>query len=132
MKYISWITVLLLTLMMYMLGGTLTRSEGVLFELPEAGLDDGEATEMVALMMVYGRETLVFFDDARYVTDDSAQIAVLGEQLSERAAKSMRKTLLVLADRRVQMGEVMKLAAAARTSGVEKILFARRRQEVAE
>lgn len=132
MKYLPWITVMLLTLMLYMLSGTLTRSEGVLFDLPEAGLGEGETTELVALVMMHGHETLVFFDDARYSTDDGAQLSRLGEQLAERAGKSSRKTLLVMADKRVPIGEAMKLAAIARTSGVEKILFAQRRQEAAE
>ena len=38
-----------------------------------------------------------------------------------------RKTLLVLADRRVATGEIMKIAALARRSGVESVLFAEKR-----
>jgi biopolymer transport protein ExbD len=131
-KYLPWITVCLLTLMMYMLSGTLTRNEGVVFDLPETGLGEGESTDLVVLMMPHGHDTFAFFDDARYVMGDSAQCAQLGEQLSERAGKTSLKTLLVLADKRVQMGDLMRLAAIARTSGLEKILFAKRRQEKPE
>lgn len=132
MKYLSWITVAVLTLMLYMLSGTLVRSEGVIFELPETGLKEGEPAKLVVLLMPHGRDTFAFFDDARYVLDDAAQCAQLGEQLSERAGKTGSKMLLALADRRVEAWVLMKFAAIARTSGLEKILFAQRRQEKPE
>ena len=132
MKLIPYFTLVLLMLMLYMLSGTLTRSEGVLFELPERGSGDGAATELVALVLPHGQDAFVFFDDARYVLGDDDQLAKLGEQLAERAYKTNYKTLLVLADRRVHAGDLLKLGSVARTSGLEKILFAARRQEHAE
>ena len=132
MKNLAWITVAVLALMLYMLSGTLVRSEGVVFDLPEAGLGEGEPTRLVVLLIPHGRDTFAFFDDARYVLDDAAQCEQLGEQLSERAGKTGFKTLLALADRHVEAGMLMKFASIARTSGLEKILFAQRRQEKTE
>ena len=125
---VPWITVFLLVLMFHMVGGTLASSEGVLFDLPDSsGLRDGEPAALVALVMPMPRETLVFFDDGRYALGDESSVSALGSHLEERAAKTDRKTLLVLADRRVAAGELMKLSGIARRSGIDRILFAEKR-----
>ena len=135
---VPWITVLLLVLMFHIVGGTLTSFEGVLFDLPDsAGLRDDEPATLVALVMPMSRrtalqhETLVFFDDGRYTLGDETSASALASHLEERAAKTERKTLTVLADRRVASGELMKLAGIARRSGIERILFAEKRERKA-
>lgn len=127
-----WITIALLVLMIHMIGGTLTSAKGVLFDLPEGDLQDGEATRLVALVMPVTGETLVFFDDARYKLGEKDSVSKLAEQLSLSTRQTAVKTLLVLADRRVAGGELMKLAAVARKGGVEKILFAEKKSESGE
>ena len=129
-----WVTLLLLLVMIYLLSNTLTRAEGTLFDLSSDSLGDAEAAEMVATVLPMARETLVFFDDARYSLEDASSLAALGEHLSERAAQSERKTLLVLLDRRIASGEMMRIAARARESGVRQVLIAgeNRHAEVAE
>ena len=129
---VPWITAGLLLVMMYMTSGTLTAAKGVLFDLPDAGIDDGETTELVALMMPMPRETLVFFDDARYVLGDGASVSALASHISERAKKAKNRTMLVLADRRIMGGELMKLAAIAKNGGVTRMLFAEKKGDVAE
>ena len=130
---VPWITVLLLVLMFHIVGGTFTSAEGVLIDLPDsAELRDGEAAALVALVMSMPRETLVVFDDGRYAIGDDACASAFGAHLEERAAKTERKTLLVLADRRVESGELMKLAGIARSSGMERILFAEKRARKVE
>ena len=131
----SWLTVFVLLLTLYMIGGTFTAAEGVLFDLPDNCVGDGEATELVALVMpaTGNDENLAFFDDARYRLGDSASVSSFSEHLAERAAKSRSKTLMVLADWRVQGGELMKIAALAKAAGVDRVLFAeKRRQEAGE
>lgn len=127
-----WVTLALLVLMIHMISGTLTSAKGVLFDLPEGGREDGEATRLVALVMPVTGETLVFFDDARYKLGERASAEKLTEQFQLSAKHSPRKTLLVLADRRVAGGELMKLAAIARKGGIERILFAEKKSEVNE
>ena len=127
-----WITVLLLLLMLHVVSGTLTSAKGTLFDLPDAGLAEGEATGLVALAIPHAHETLVFFDDSRYVLDDAASMCAFGEHLSERVARSESKTLLVLADRRIHGGDLMDLAAVAKKGGAAKILFAQKRPEAVE
>ena len=129
---VPWLTLLVLCMLFWMVGGTLTSSKGVLFDLPAAGLGDGEATDMVALVMPVERETMVFFDDSRFMLGDASSAQAFAEQLAERSSRTGRKTLLVLADRRVVGGDLMKFAAIARKSGVDRVLFAEKRLEEAE
>ncbi len=122
---VPWVTVMLLLLMFHMVGGTLASSDGVLFDLPDStGSDEGESASLVALVMPMPHETLVFFDDGRYTLGDETSASLLGEHLEDRAAKTERKTLLVLADRRVAAGELMKMSGIAKRSGISRILFA--------
>ena len=124
-----WLTVALVVLLLHVVSGKLTAAEGVLFDLPSAAPTDaiviGEAP--VALVMPVPHETLVFFDDTRYLLGEDASENALGEQLLRRFSILPRKTLLVLADRRVANGELMRFAALAKASGVEKILFAEKK-----
>ena len=130
---VPWITVLLLVLMLQMVGGTLVSERGLLFDLPDSsGLDEGDSASLVALVMPMPHETLVFFDDARYTMGDEASVAAFGSHLGDRVSKSDSKKLLVLADRRVATGELMKIAALARRSGVESVLMAEKRAGKAE
>ena len=124
-----WITIGVLLLMMYFASGTMIASEGVLFDLPEADFTDGESTSLVALALPMQRQTLLFFDDARFVLDDAHSMDAFSAQLAEQAEKRREKTLLILADRRILTGELMNLAMRAKKSGIERILFAERHNE---
>ena len=130
---VPWITVILLLEMLHLIGGAFTSAEGVLFDLPDSsGLEEGEPASLVALVMPMPHETLVFFDDARYTIGDDASAGAFGDHLSDRAAKTDRKSLLILADRRVAMGEIMKISGIAKRSGVSRILFAEKREGKSE
>ena len=129
---VPFLTVVLLLAMLHFVGGTLTSAKGVLFDLPDAGLADGEATGLVALVMPMSHETLVFFDDSRYLLGDESSLRALGENLAMCVEKSPTKTLLVLADRRVAGGDLMRLASVARRNGVSRILFAEKSQGTQE
>ena len=73
--------------------------------------------------------TLVFYDDARYVLGDQQSVALLREQLLARVqANPARATLLVLADRRVATGELMRLVDIARESGMKHVQIAEKRE----
>jgi biopolymer transport protein ExbD len=124
-----WIALGLLLAMFHFLGGTLTAAEGVLFDLPEGAGAEGAPTPLVALVLPMPHETYLFFDDSRYTLNDPASEEALREHLSRRAARTVGKTLLVMADRRVVCGELTKVAALARQAGVARILFANKRPE---
>lgn len=126
------LTVLLLVMMLSIVSETLTVSGGLTMDLPTIGVGDGEKTDLVALVLQMPRETLVFFDDSRYVIGDGASSHALADHLSERISRSENRTLLVLADRRVASGDLFALAALARRSGVRRLLFAEKRAEETE
>lgn len=127
-----WLTVACLYLMLHLVSGTLTIEKGVLFDLPDGDLAEGKSTELVALIMPTDRETLVFFDDSRYLMGDATSVSTLARHLSDRVLRAREKTLLVLADRRVTSGNLIKLAAIARRGGVKRILFAEKHREKVE
>lgn len=122
-----WVTVGLILLLFWFIGGTLVTSKGLLVDLPDASLQEGETTGPVALIVKIPNETLVFFDDSRYLMSDPNSMAALAEHLSETSARPGSKTLLALADRRVTSGELMTFAAMAKRSGLEKVLFAEKK-----
>ena len=126
------VSVGILVLLLHVVSGKLTAAEGVLFDLPSAASTDAVGEAPVALVMPVPRETLVFFDDARYLMGDDASVRALGDQFAHRFARASRKTLLVLADRRVASGELMRLAALAKANGVERILFAEKKSGTGE
>jgi biopolymer transport protein ExbD len=124
-----FLSLLVLILQFHIVGGTFTSAKGVLFDLPGPGIGEGEKTDMVALLMAMPRETLVFFDDSRYILGDDSSVGAFGDNLAERVRRTGEKTLLVLADRRVAGGELMEFAAVARRCGVQKVLFAEKSPE---
>ena len=129
---IPYLTVCLLLIMMHMVGGTMTSYKGVLFDLPDGVLSDGEASELVALVMPVQHETMIVFDDARYLLGDAASMRSFGEDLSGSVERRTGKSLLILADRRVSTGHLMEVVSAAKRSGVGKVLLAGKREDDAE
>lgn len=129
---IPYLTVCLLLIMMHMVGGTMTSCRGVLFDLPDGALSDGEASELVALVMPVQHETMIVFDDARYLLGDAASMRSFGEDLSGSVERRTGKSLLILADRRVSTGHLMEVVSAAKRSGVGKVLLAGKREDDAE
>lgn len=124
---VPWITLGVLLFQMFLVSGTYSLSNGTLFDLPDGDMAEGVATRLVALVMPAKGETLVFFDDTRYVLDDAPSSESLCAQLAERSGRTGEKVLLALADRRVPGGELMRLASIARKAGIEKILFAEKK-----
>ena len=129
---IPCLTVCLLLIMMHMIGGTMTSCRGVLFDLPDGARSDGEASELVALVMPVQHETMIVFDDARYLLGDAASMRSFGEDLSGSVERQTGKSLLILADRRVSTGHLMEIVSAAKRSGVGKVLLAGKREDGAE
>ena len=121
---IPYLTVGLLLLMMQMIGGTLTAYRGVLFDLPDGEFADGDSQGMVALVMPVQRETMVVFDDVRYLLGDAASMRSFAESLADSTERREGKSLLILADRRVSTGHLMEVVSAAKRSGVSKVLLA--------
>ena len=131
---VPWITLVLLLAMFSFLGDRLTAAPGVVFDLPAPVGRQTAAADMTMLALPSANVgesggTLVFFDDARYVLDDPQSVALLREQLLSHVQEgSARATLLVLADRRVTSGDLLRLVGIARAAGVKHVQIAERRE----
>lgn len=126
---VPYVTVGVLLLMLFFVSGTLSSVRGVLFELPAGTFSDAENTDLVALVMPVSHETVVFFDDSRYVLGDAASMRSFSENLSERVGHGKDKSLLLLADRRVPVGQLMELVSLSRQHSIERVLVAGKREE---
>ena len=126
---VPWINAIVLVLLLVMVHRKIAVTPGVMFDLPQAPLREGSHTTMTAMMIPVGSEnrpggqdTLVFFDDDRFLTSDTQQWAALSARLREIAAHNQQDgTLLLLADKRVSHGDVMNFVNLARESGVKRV-----------
>lgn len=127
-KAAPWLAVIVATLMMYMLSGTFTIKKGTVFDLPEKGNGEALPTEFVAFVMRSEGETLIFFDDSRYILGDRVSAASFSSHLAGLIKRNSagRSNLLVLADKNVTAGELMEIADITKSAGVKKTLFAER------
>jgi biopolymer transport protein ExbD len=124
---VPWINALVLAVLLLAVRGQLVIAPGVVFDLPRAPLREGTRPGMTALMIVVsrdtpgGEETLIFFDDDRYSVLDDEQVAMLSERLKSRAALGRSRDLLLLADKRVPHGDVIRFVNVAREAGVLRV-----------
>lgn len=124
---VPWINALVLIVLLLAVHGRLVISPGMVFDLPQAPLREGTHAKLTALMIQVARdtpggdETLIFFDDDRYSVRDADQMAVLSERLKARVAAGGHRDLLLLADKRVPHGDVMRFVTAVRESGVQRV-----------
>lgn len=125
----AWLSVIILFGMMWILSGKFTIAKGQLFDLPSFGNDEGVVTDLVAIVFPAERDTLVFFDDSRYSLSDEDSLGRLQSHLEEVAKRATSPSLLLLSDKRVTTGELMQITAAAKKSGIEKLLLAERKIE---
>lgn len=127
---VPWLTVGLLVLLFSLVDGRPTAAPGVVFDLPRGNVGEDDVPTLVALMIPVprdvagGEETLVYFDDARYTLSDSASAASLASRLEQRASAAAKREILLLADRRVPGGEVMRFVGLARGAGISRVQVA--------
>ncbi|MDD4018603.1 MAG: hypothetical protein PHV28_11750 [Kiritimatiellae bacterium] len=124
---IPWLNAVILVGMLVAAHGRLTISPGLAFDLPRAPLREGTRVGLTALMIQVsrdvpgGEETLIFFDDDRYSAQDGEQMALLSERVRNQMALSAGRELLLLADKRVPHGEVVRFVHLAREAGVQRV-----------
>lgn len=124
---VPWINTLILIILLFLYHGRIAISPGIAFNLPSAPLMEGSHTGLTALMFAVTHESmareeaLVFFDDARYMVQDDEQMSTLAEQVRLRMKNSDSKDFLLLADKRVTHGDIMRFVTILRNAGVAKI-----------
>lgn len=130
-----WLALALLLTEFSFVESRLTAAPGLMFNLPAPMGGESFVTPGLAAIVVpvareggAGRETLVFFDDARYSLSDDASVESFRERLAERVQSGDSGTLLLLADARVPSGDVMRLAGLAREAGVAHVQVGERRE----
>lgn len=126
-----WVTLALLLALFALIGDRLPEVPGTVCDLPPPGAGQADAADLAALVLPGGRdgrETLVFFDDARYSLSDAASAASLKERIAARAAGTRSRAFLLLADRRVPSGDVMRLSGFVREAGLSRVQIAERRE----
>ena len=128
-----WLTVLLIVVFFVLLQGTLAPVPSLLFDLPESGAADSVQPGLVALLIpgdIEGAETdgtLVYFDDARYVLSDPLSLDEFSGRLGDRAVESKCGVLTLLSDRRVPVGDIMKVMALAKSRRLLHVQLAEKR-----
>jgi biopolymer transport protein ExbD len=128
---VPWVTLAILLALFAFIGDRLPQVPGLVCDLPARVAGQAEATGLAALVLPAsgaGDETLVFFDDARYSLSDKMSVDVLRDRLSVRAGAEPSRTFLLLADRRVPAGDIMRLVDLARGSGLTRVQIAERRE----
>ena len=123
---VPWLDVLLVCALFLWVGSRISLRPGVVFELPAAPFQEGLYETVTAVLLpvshaAHGAETLVFFDDERYSLADPRQQQRLGEAMRSLLAHTLRRDLLLLADRRVPHGDVMATVNLARAAGLQRV-----------
>lgn len=126
---VPYLTVAIAYATVMTVGGVPMADEGTLFALPQTEVEDVAETAAVALAVESRGNTLVFFDDTRYVLGDGRQAGELAGQMRLRLESVDPATLLLLADRRVAIEDVLKLADIARRAGATRVLVGGKRPE---
>lgn len=127
-----WLSLLLLLVLFDLVGGALVTDRGALFDLPETELAQGAVTGPVLWIVPVQRDTLVYFDDARYRLGDEASAQAFVSHLADVVRAGDSRALLVLADARVSTGDLLKLGALVKKSGVQKVLVAEKKKALEE
>lgn len=127
-----WLTILCLLVLFSLVGGALVTDRGALFDLPETSLAQGAVTGPVAWIVPVQRDTLVFFDDARYRLGDESSAQAFVSHLTEVARADEGRAMLVLADARVSTGDLLRLGELIKASGIRKVLVAEKRKALEE
>ena len=122
-----WLSAIILIGMLFVVNHRIAITPGVLFDMPPAPFLEGSHSGLTVLMFSVsretqtGEETLVFFDDERYLMQDADQIAHLADRISESISIGRHQEMLLLADKRVPHGDVMSFVNMARQAGATRI-----------
>lgn len=131
---VPWLNLLILLALLVLVHGKLVITPGIIFTLPSAPLREGSQAQLIALMMVVsregsgGEETLVFFDDERYSLAEEEELASFTARLKTRLNFESNHEMLLLADKHVPHGDVMRFVNTAREAGVKQVNVAEKPQ----
>ncbi|MCL1921018.1 MAG: hypothetical protein FWG50_08065, partial [Kiritimatiellaeota bacterium] len=129
---VPWLNVIIIVILLLALHGRIAVTPGVIFDLPAAPFLEGAPGGLTVLMLSVSREmlaeeeTLVFFDDERYLIRDEEQALNLAARISESIGAERNRDILLLADKRVPHGDVMAFVNLACRAGATRINVAQK------
>ena len=120
-----WVDALIVALFFVLLQGQLLLQPGVRVDLPRIPFHEGAAYGQRLVLMSTetqtGRESVVFFDDERFVLSLPRQVEQLRERLSLHARRGGQRQLLLHADERAPHGDVVQVVNLVRESGITRV-----------
>jgi biopolymer transport protein ExbD len=125
---IPWIDALIIMVLLLYVNNRLTIIPGMVFELPQAPLRGGTQGAVLTAVMIpvvqdvsSGSETLVFFDDERFSMEDEEFDLRLSGKVRARVQASATHDMLLLADKNIPHGDVMRFVNIAREAGINRV-----------
>lgn len=119
---VPWINAGAMFLLVVLLANGILVVPGTVVELPEGTVTEGMLRGQFMLMMPSERggteQTLLFFDEERYVLSDEEQMRRFAGRVR---AGVKNKEVNLLADRKTCQGEVMQVVQLLQKSGVKRI-----------
>ena len=127
---IPWIDSVIIIVLLLVVNNRLTIVPGMVFDLPRAPLRSGAHNTYNGLTAVMipvvhdvtsGGETLIFFDDERFSMEDEDFAERLSSKIRQRIHASSSHDLLLLADRNIPHGDVIRFVNVVREAGVNRV-----------
>lgn len=120
-----WIDMLIVALFFVLLQGQLLLQPGIQVDLPQVPFREGAAYGQTLVLMsaetAAGRESVVFFDDERFVVGIPRQMELLEDVLSLHARRGGQRQLILHADARVPHGDVVQVINLVREAGIARV-----------
>jgi len=122
-----WLNLVLLIVFMFVLDAKFVLQPGVVVELPEAPFTDGARSVLRAVVIAVEtgvpgvREEVIFFDDEYYRVKNEQHLQRLRRALDAAAQRHPGWGLILLADRRVQLGTLTAIFNIAREAGIRSV-----------
>ena len=125
---IPWIDALVIIVLLLFVNNRLAIVPGMVFNLPQAPLRGGTQSAVLTAVMIpvvqdvsSGSETLVFFDDERFSMKDDNLEQRLSAKVRRRIQASSIHDMLLLADRNIPHGDVIRFVNIVREAGVNRV-----------
>ncbi len=114
----SWVNVVLLVLMFFILQSGFVLQPGIVVDLPASPMIDG--ARYGSLVVTLGSEGMIFFDDERTTMDG------LGTKIMLAAKENPDSALVIEADGRVAQSRLVEVYNLALKAGIRKVVLATR------
>jgi biopolymer transport protein ExbD len=131
-----WVSLALILSVVGVAANRISLTSGTTFLLPEATVTQAKdvVSDIVVLIMPISRdntsyeETVIFFNDSRYILTDPSSAGNFKSSLNKRISESENGAIVLLADKRVNTGDLLGVVALAREAGAKSVQIAEKRE----